>query len=309
MKLIIRADDVGYTDIANIGTFHAIDADIISNVDVMLDCPGTEDALKRLREKPWLSLGWHSHDWGRPVTDPKLVPSLIDERGFFKWTVKNGPERPFGTPKEVIDGLKNQVDETEILLEYRNQVERCIRIYGRAPYSTSAVDDSNKVDAARKQVCDEYGIIYDWFTKGPGGRAGGGARPASPRFSDRGIFMPWQGGGTNKFMRLPNADEPERYDVVEGFRTDGDHIMDKEIVQVAFHPGYVDNYIMYDGGLDTSMTRIRVMDVHMLCSPEMKQWIIENKVELVNAKDAVCGTQDFQNYLRASGSPLWCGNF
>jgi len=50
MKLIIRADDAGYTDVCNIGAFEPIDNGVVTSADVMLDCSGTEDALRRLRE-------------------------------------------------------------------------------------------------------------------------------------------------------------------------------------------------------------------------------------------------------------------
>ena len=67
MKMIIRADDVGFTDVCNIGTFETFDKGLSTSADVMLDCPGTEDALRRLRNYPWISVGWHGHMWGSPV--------------------------------------------------------------------------------------------------------------------------------------------------------------------------------------------------------------------------------------------------
>jgi chitin disaccharide deacetylase len=79
MKLVIRADDVGYTDICNIGTFKTLEQGISTSADVMLDTPGTEDALLRLLEMPWISIGWHTHFWGSPVLDPTEVPSLVEE--------------------------------------------------------------------------------------------------------------------------------------------------------------------------------------------------------------------------------------
>ena len=57
-KMVVRADDVGYTDVCNIGTFETITNGIVTSADIMLDAPGTEDALKRLKELPWISIGW-----------------------------------------------------------------------------------------------------------------------------------------------------------------------------------------------------------------------------------------------------------
>lgn len=64
MKLIIRADDVGYTVTHNDGTMKTIEEGITTSADLMLDCPGTEDACIRLRQFPWISIGWHTHFWG-----------------------------------------------------------------------------------------------------------------------------------------------------------------------------------------------------------------------------------------------------
>ena len=44
-------------------------------------------------------------------------------------------------------------------------------------------------------------------------------------------------------------------------------------------------------------------------SEEYKNWIIENKIELVNQRDVLYGTNEFQDHLKAIGSPLWIGNF
>ena len=47
MKMIIRADDVGFTDVCNIGTFETFDKGLSTSADVMLECPGTVDSFLR----------------------------------------------------------------------------------------------------------------------------------------------------------------------------------------------------------------------------------------------------------------------
>lgn len=301
MKLILRADDVGYTDAANIGTFRAIEEGLITSADVMLDCPGTIDALERLKRFPWISLGWHgSHFWGRPVSDPMSVPSLVDENGFFKWAVKNGGS----INREQSEEIQKTLNFEELVTEMRAQVDRCIKIFGRAPDTTSGGRGITVVDQARDIICKEYGIATNWFTKGPGGHDPDGV-PCRPEYAHLGIYMPYQGNGTNKNMtKAPAKGVPELYDPIKGFYEDGDEIMDKEVVQVAFHPGYLDEYIMYDGGLDTIMTRIRVMDVHFMCSKELRDFIKTSGIELINQRDALYGTQEYQNHLKLINSDL-----
>lgn len=83
-RLVYRADDIGYTKTFNDGAFKAIENGIVTSADVMLDTPGSVDALERLRDYPWISVGWHSgHLWGSAVADPRLVPHMVDGTGIY----------------------------------------------------------------------------------------------------------------------------------------------------------------------------------------------------------------------------------
>ena len=75
----------------------------------------------------------------------------------------------------------------------------------------------------------------------------------------------------------------------------------------AWHPGYVDYFVYQEGDygpLALNYIAIRTVDVHALCSDEVKGWIKEHNIELVNIRDALFGTRDYQNHLRAIGSDL-----
>ena len=82
-KMVIRADDIGMSKVCNIGSFEAIDGGLIGVAAVMMADPGTEDALERLKAYPWISLDWHMHMWGAPVTEARLVPTLVEKSGPF----------------------------------------------------------------------------------------------------------------------------------------------------------------------------------------------------------------------------------
>lgn len=83
-RLIYRCDDVGYTESYDLGIFKVLEAGIGCSADVMFDAMHAKEALKKLKEMPWVSIGWHRHLWERPVLDAKEVPSLVDEIGRFK---------------------------------------------------------------------------------------------------------------------------------------------------------------------------------------------------------------------------------
>ena len=154
MKLIMRADDFGYTEEFNRGTIEAVRNGIITTVDLMLDTPGTLDAMERIKEFPWVSVGWHGgHCWGRPVADP-------------------------------------------------------------------------------------------------------------------------------------------------------DELLKEEIVITAWHPGYLDD-VIFNMFPKNHFHTARVIDIAAMCSPALKQWVVDKQVELINMRDALLGTREYQNHLRAVGSSLY----
>ena len=53
---------------------------------------------------------------------------------------------------------------------------------------------------------------------------------------------------------------------------------------------------------------MRTEDVAALTSPVLRQWIRVHKIELINFRDALYGTHEYQNYLRSIDSDLYVGN-
>lgn len=282
MKVIFRADDVGYTNVHNLGTWKAIEEGVITSCDLMLDTPGFEDACAYLRERPWISIGWHTHFWGRPALDPSEVPSMVDADGKFKWRKDKS--------------LLKEVDYDEALRECRAQLERCKKLLGKIP-DTAGVAVPGPLGNAIKAVCDEYGIAYD-VEGGLGYR--GTVKVAAERYRDRNI-QEWVDHSKKHHKSLNVVDFPY-YDPLGAIMEMP--IDDSVIYMRSQHPGYLDDYVL----AESSCTIPRVRDVEAYCSPVLKAWIIENKIELVNYRDALYGTNEYQSYLERINSPLWLGN-
>lgn len=300
MKLIIRADDVGYTDVCNIGAFETIEHGVVTNADVMMDTPGTVDALQRLKAFPWISLGWHGHMWGSPVLDPKDVPSLVmEENGRIRF-------------RKNLRTLPDVVFE-EALAECRAQIERCVRILGRAPDVTGGMRTTEAPFArAMKQVCDEYGIAYN-TTIYPGPSDGmPWTAPVDPRWASRKIYHlgPRHPYNATQVLLADSLTAAEKYDPASFYLDDPSHMLDlgeDEVMMTALHPGYVDYYVYRLGDYGPEARNFilaRPVDVEALCSERLKDWIRKNRVVLVNYRDALYGTQEYQNHLRAIGSDL-----
>mgnify|MGYP001074003272 CR=1 FL=1 len=81
------------------------------------------------------------------------------------------------------------------------------------------------------------------------------------------------------------------------------------IITQSWHPGYVDYYV-YRLGERGNRARAqqfvvgRVQDVAALCDVRLKNWMKENRIELVNFRDALYGTREYQNHLKLTGSDL-----
>jgi predicted glycoside hydrolase/deacetylase ChbG (UPF0249 family) len=324
-KMIVRADDVGHSKVCNIGTFEAVDHGVVTSIDIMLDSPGTEDALARLRAYPWLSLGWHTHMWGAPVTEASRVPSLVEHGGAFD-----------GRFRMDLARAEDVVPE-QALMELRAQLARCARILGKVPDTGGGGNLNSPWGRALRQVHDESGIAYGFSSNPPtmekyqkkvndAQKAGeewakyysatpSPATKADEKWASRKIIA---AAGTNAYIDLLTdsiSRVEKEYDPVLFYTEDRAGILKYPpdvITWQAWHPGYVDYYV-YRLGERVNRARAqqfvvgRTQDVAALCDVRLKSWIKEHRIELVNFRDALYGTREYQNHLRTVGSDLVAG--
>lgn len=321
-RMIVRVDDVGMSKVCNLGTFEAIRHGIPSSADVMLDSPGTEDALERLRAMPWITVGWHTHMWGAPVLSAKEVPSLVEHGGEFDGRFRTDLAK---SPDVVYE---------EALREVRAQVLRCKRILGRVPESGGNSKPTTPWTRAMRAVMDEFTIPYNYsateatspvyLKKVRDARANGenwakyysteivpGNKP-DPRWADRKIVSP---AGAEAFIDLLTdsvSSVEKNYDPVLFYTQDRSGILnypEDVVTWQAWHPGYLD-YYTYRLGERVNRARAqqfvvgRVQDVSALCDARLRDWIKAERIELVGFRDALHGTRDFQKHLRATASDL-----
>lgn len=295
MKMIIRNDDVGYSEVNDLGMFETLDQGVSTACDVMLESPGTEKVLQKLRNYPWISIGWHSHCWNAPVLGAKEVPSLvIPKTGRFRHDLHTAADVEYG----------------ELVMEFRAQIERCISILGKAPDVCAGDVEPTAFNRAQKQVCEEYGIVTGFSNHVDNPLE----TPiyADAKWSDRKIYF-MDPGIAYRDILTDSIKEQQSYDPVKYYTENRFHIEkfpeDAVLVQ-AWHPGYLDYFVYKEGDYGSGammFTSIRVQDVHALCSQELKHWIRANKIELVNFRDALYGTKEYQNHLRNIGSDLFMG--
>jgi predicted glycoside hydrolase/deacetylase ChbG (UPF0249 family) len=293
-KMVVRADDVGHSRVCNIGTFEAIANGVVTSADVMLDSPGTEDALERLKAFPWISVGWHMHMWGAPVLGAREVPSLVEKDGPFA-----------GRFRLDLRGAKDVVAD-EAVKELRAQLDRCIRILGKVPDTGGGTRGDSPWGTAVTHVTDEYGLVCNFSSEGPtnpeyvkkiaaaqkAGEEWAQYYSATPRPAVK-ADEKWAGrkiqtaAGTTAYVDLltDSISKVEReYDPVLFYTEDRAGILkypeDVTLVQ-AWHPGYVDYYV-YRLGERGNRARAqqfvvgRTQDVAALCDVRLRNWIQEN---------------------------------
>ena len=295
-KLIVRTDDVGYTDVCNIGTFVTYDHGYSSHCELMLESPGTVDALNRMKNYPWVSTGWHAHFWNSPVLPLDKVKSLIIP----------------GTNRFRHDLRKAEdVDYGEILAEMRAQLDRCVDILGKAPDVGGCSTGDTPFTRAMAQVTKEYGMVCDYGHKmklQPDGSITYG--PVEERWENSKIYIIDQGGMVAGDIIVPTFKEQYEYDTVRFLLEDRmklHDLPDGSAIMHGFHPGYCDYYVAKEGDYGPNMmyyTVSRTYDVEGLCSKRLHDWIKDNNIELCSLTDALYGTHEYQNHLRAIGSDL-----
>ena len=119
MKLIVNADDFGYTERVSAGIVRAHRDGIVTATTLMTHAPHTDGAAKLARATPSLDVGVHLVvTFNRPTGDVSRYRSLVDKDGkFFQ-------------PTEL---MAREIDREEALLEYRAQYRRARELLGRAP--------------------------------------------------------------------------------------------------------------------------------------------------------------------------------
>lgn len=119
MKLIVNADDFGYTERVSTGILRAHRDGIVTATTLMTNAPYTDGAAKLARANTSLDIGVHLVvTFDRPTGDVKRLRTLVDKDGrFFRAT----------------ELLSRDIDREEALLEYRAQYRKARALLGRAP--------------------------------------------------------------------------------------------------------------------------------------------------------------------------------
>ena len=251
-RLLLRADDLGYSDGVNCGIAAVVDAGLIRTVGIMTNMPLAASGLARLKADG-LCLGQHTNICtGLPLTDPARIPSIVEGNGCFKTSAAYREAAGRGEDFVVLD---------EVLLEIEAQYQRFLELVGRKPdYFEGHAVASPTFFRGLEIVAERHHLPY--FAMGAPGE------PVWFRSTKVLSYIPEDFSAYEKdpYMFLKRA--------VASADEDSCRLM-------VFHPGYIDAYLEDH----SSMTEARIREVDMLIDPAVAAWIAGQDVKLVTYAD------------------------
>lgn len=255
MRLIYNADDFGYSDAVSLGIIKAHRDGVLKSTTMMSNMDSAPFAAKLAKENPGLYVGQHTNIVvGSPCCNPSLIPSLVDENGYFN--VKQRLERG-----EILD-------KDDIRRETMAQAERFKELMGYYPTHIEghAVCDPGLKIAVR-EVSTELKVHYtDNMSEIVDGKIN--------------VVKETNYSG----YEIPNEPDVVYYKERVSLRywyEDIGNILSKELVEIHCHPGYIDQELIDS----SSYTIERALEVRILCSQEFRKWIETNEIEMITFED------------------------
>lgn len=261
-KLIVVADDFGFSEAYNYGVVKAYKEGIVTTMSLMSNMAAAPHAVALWRKEcPEAPLVQHTNFVQyRPVSDPKDVPTLVDEQGMFYRSYM------WRSEKENDPKCKGNVYPSyeDLYRETMAQLERHKELTGRYP---NHFEGHSAMTRPMMQAFTDIGETMHIHNMATSDQARPGIRPACE------LLM--QGPRKGSGMDILN-----RGSLPEDFLEDRFGILDStcEINVLHFHPGYLDQYLLDN----TSLTLPRCRDLQTLCDPAVRRWLEEHEIELVN---------------------------
>lgn len=245
MKLIMRADDLGFSEGVNYGIEKAVKDGMITSVGIMTNMDKAQHGYELLKDTN-VCLGQHTNICvGKPLTDPKLIPSLVQTNGDFC------------SSREIRQRTIDTVVVKEAELEIEAQLNRYIEIVGKKPdYFEAHAVMSDNFFTALKNVAKKYDLFYE-----------------------NAVFdKAWEEENQIYGFGLSKLDENNLYDPKVFLEEKYQEYKDKECCIAIFHPGYLDQYLL----THSSFTFIRPMECDFLCSDWLKDWINKHHIQVID---------------------------
>lgn len=285
-KLIVNADDFGFTRGVNRAVVRAFKTGIVTSTTIMANGEAFDDAVELALANPGLGVGCHlAVVGGLPVAPPADVSSLVDSSGFLPGTLT----------RLLFKLARGSVPTEELMREFRAQLERVAQA-GIRPTHVDTHKHSHTHPAVMKalaKVAAEFAIkcVRNPFE-----------RPLSQKRS--GLFSGWSylkqsalsaavSPGAIQFKRLIRENglkTPDRFFGVTAtgrldsptIRSIMESLQEGTTSELMCHPGE------YDADLERAPTRLkreREGELEALSDPDLRRLAVAQGIELINYRE------------------------
>lgn len=251
MKIIFNGDDFGITKACNHAIIDCFTNGVLTSTSLMSNMPAAAHAAQLMKEYPTLSVGLHlSLTVGKPLT--KGLKTIVKADGTLdKGILKDA----------------SKVDLDEIRKEMNAQFDRFVELCGKLPTHINSHHGIELVPGA-EDILLELSKTYD--------------------LPIRRFFTLPQGNHPHCAYEIPKLCVIPREDwsipitkeeIITFFTKE--MLESEDIYEVAAHPGYVDYELLQLSSLTTG----RCYDAYNFMCEEIKQWVLENEIELITYED------------------------
>jgi len=242
-RILIRADDLGYSEGINYGIAKTVGCGIVRSVGLMTNMPLAKQGVELLKGSD-VCFGQHTNICvGRPLCDPRLIPSIT------------GPDGEFRKSREYRTAEKDFVVLEEVILEIEEQYQKFKELTGKEPsyFEGHAVSSAN-FSKGLQIVAKRHGLDYLGFVS---------EKPLVFRHTEIAAWMESMQADYQPFASLQRC-------VLKEYKDD-------ECPMFISHPGWLDNYIL----THSSLTINRAREAEMLCDPAVREWLADHHVRVV----------------------------
>lgn len=256
MKLIVQSDDFGITESVSCGIVKGIREGVITCTGLFSNMDDAEESVRML--EPYdVCLGEDINIVaGDPVSDPSLIPCMVDENGHF---LKSGAHRKIDAQTPGGDHLVYE----QCLIEVEAQIQRFIELTGKAPaYLHGHSYGTPTLGRAMHEMSEKYHarITFDMYEK-------------------HHVQM-WKKswyGETGHFT----AEDQLNTNPLDVILNDAYAPLDAEIALLGTHCGFVEQELFNR----SSFTIIRMKDLAAITDPRFKEWMKAHDCELISFND------------------------
>lgn len=251
MKLIFNGDDFGITEAVNHAIVDCFKAGLMKSTSLMTNMPAARSAAEKMKKLPGLSVGLHLNlTTGYPLNEG--LKTIITPEGTLD--------------KHILSDARH-VDLAEIELEINAQFERFVALTDQLPDHINSHHGIEQIPGAQElqlQLAKQYQLpIRRFFTLPTGNHP------------DCSFVLPTLCTIQKKDWSVPIYPN----DIIDFFSPE--MINSDEIYEICGHPEYVDYELLQL----SSLTTARCYDAHNFMCDEIKNWVAENRIELISFAD------------------------